>query len=199
MSEIESINQVRYLAGAGQITTDYAITLPASGQYASKAALEAVDANLKIFWLGSVGDESGGKRFRGARFTPFGTGANDDSFVMRIYAVHLLGGSGNGQAGPIELKLLATVTCTHGNDQGIASGMFSNVEQIVDTISISKSAYLTALESSLGLTTGAGAYSPADDTQGCFWIPDFGNAAGFVIDTDLGSGTAANALVQLDV
>lgn len=199
MATIESVNQVRYLSGAGQVTTAYAITLPASGQYASKAALEAVNANLKIFWLGSVGDESGGKRLRGARFIPFGTGANNDSFVMRIYAVHLLGGSGNGQAGPIELKLLATVTCTHGNALGIASGMFSDSERIVDTISISKSAYLTALEAQLGLSNGAGAYSPADDTQACFWIPDFGNAAGFVIDTDLGSGTAANFLIQLDV
>lgn len=195
----KSLNQVRYLSGSGQTTTSYAITLPASGQYSGLAALTTLNANLFFFSMGELGDASGGDRYRGLRILPFGTGANNDTFSFRVYAVHFLGGEGNGQQGPIELKLLATNACTFGNATGIIGGMFSTSERIVDTAVMTKSAYLTALESAMTLSTGAGAYSPADDTQAAIWIPECGNAAGIVIDSVMTGSNAGNYLIQRDI
>jgi hypothetical protein len=63
---------------------------------------------------------------------------------------------------------------------------------------VSKDSYLTALESAFGLSSGAVVYSPANNTQASVWFPDLGNADGILFDTDLGSGSGANFLIQKD-
>ena len=187
---------VRYLPGAGQITSAYALTPPADLRYSSRAAIAAVNANLQVLPMGQVGEPGGGPRFRGVRITPFGRGSNDQTFDFRAYAVHC---GPQGWDGPVELRLLATVACTLANALASAGAGLESDDRIVDTITVTASAYLTALASAMNLTNSNAAFSPANDTQGCLWIPDLGNADGILFDTDLGTAAGANFLVQRDI
>lgn len=203
-----TLNLTRYLAGAGQVTAAYALTVPADGAFANKEALTTANANLQLFAMGATGDDSGGMRWRGVQVFPFGRGANNATITgVRVYAVNYTGEQDQGQRGPLTVNLLATVVVTLGNAVGSAPGgtvLLTASDRIADTIVMTKSAYLKELERTLGLDTtsdatgnnGARAYSPADDTQGCFWIPDCGNADALLFDTDLGTATAANFLLK---
>jgi hypothetical protein len=189
----------RYLPGAGQVTTAYALTVPADGQFDSLAAITAVNANLRVVPLGRVGDTATASPARGVRIVPFGRGADNDTFTTRVYAVHCT--SEAGFNGPCEVHLLATLTVTLGNatgDGASGSTLFGSSDRLADTVSVSKDSYLTALESAFGLSSGAVVYSPANNTQASVWFPDLGNADGILFDTDLGSGSGANFLIQKD-
>jgi hypothetical protein len=203
-----SLHLTRYLSGAGQATAAYALTVPADGAFASKEALLDVNANLVLLAMGALGEDSGGERWRGLHLFPFGQGANNATITgARLYAVNFTGEGGKGWRGPLVVNLLATLAVTLGNAVGSAPGgsvLLTAADRIADTITLTKSAYLKELERTLGLDTtsdasgnnGARAYSPADDTQGCVWIPDCGNADAIFFDTDLGTATAANFLVR---
>lgn len=203
-----SLNFTRYLAGTGQVTNSYALTVPADGAFASKEALLTVNSNLVLVPMGALGEDSGGERWRGVQIVPFGRGANDATIVgVRAYAVHFTGESGKGFRGPLMVNLLATAAITLGNAVGSAAGgsvLLTADERIADTIVLTKSPYLKELERTLGLDTtsdatgnnGARAYSPVNDTQGCIWIPDCGNADAILFDTDLGTASAANFLLR---
>jgi hypothetical protein len=189
----------RYLPGAGQVTTAYALTVPADGQFDSLAAITAVNANLRVVPLGRVGDTATASPARGVRIVPFGRGADNDTFITRVYAVHCT--SEAGFNGPCEVHLLATLTVTLGNatgDGASGSTLFGSSDRLADTVSVSKDSYLTAIESAFGLSSGAVVYSPANNTQASVWFPDLGNADGILFDTDLGSGSGANFLIQKD-
>jgi hypothetical protein len=190
----------RYLPGAGQVTTAYALTVPADGQFESPAAIAAINANLRVVPLGKVGEQAVASPARGVRILPFGRGADNDTYATRVYAVHCT--SEAGFNGPCEVRLLATLTVTLGNatgDGASGSTLFTSADRLADAISVSKSAYLTAIESAFGLSSGAVTFSPADNTQACVWLPDLGNADGLLFDTDLTSGTGANFLIQKDI
>lgn len=191
---LSTANTKRMPASGVMALTTYALvagtTLPKHGQFASREALQAVSADLQIYSLGAIGGDGGGWRHRGAHLAFGGTGAEDSTFKLYLYASFA---AGNGQR---TLRPLGELTCTLSATTG-ASGLLLDgaTYRIVDTISFSPHAWYTAARAAVGAAAAA-AYSPGSDLEAVLTFGDLLGAAEIVIDPDMTGATGAVVFVE---
>lgn len=190
----KSNGQTRYLTTS---STQTSYQVAAAGRAAS------LTAALGYFPLG----QEQGEKFLNIEISPFGEGADNATFNMRVYLVetgYIADGLNN-----LDFELVPVIDCvvtlstalsvsnaTVGND---ATG---SDDRLADTVTIT---YLTAATSPAGVSAmlqsvygspAPQAYSPANNTPARIYIPDCGGAAGVLIDFDLVTATSANCLIK---
>ena len=139
--------------------------------------------------------------YRGLILTPFGTGADNATFELKVWRVRRGLGADN-RVTDWELSLFGFATCTLGTAVGVAGGVVVAAEKFCDTVVWATAPgarpYLgagSALETAFG-PGPAGADSPANHTAGRILIPDLFDAWGVLIEFDLTGATAANCLIE---
>lgn len=128
------------------------------------------------------------------RLFPFGTGADNGVFDMRVigWTRYTAGTSSGIIWWPY---ILASYTCTMSADVGVAGAPIVATERACDTVVILSEPTITSDVTRFGTSW---VYSPANDTQG--WVQmQIGPVEKIEFTFDLGSGspTAANCLVGL--
>lgn len=148
-----------------------------------------------------------GSRFRGIQLLPFGTNANDEDFHMALFTIHEVTDWGADKSKDHDfvlgldkqwltrrVTLLVPIQVT-GN--GTAGAYITDTDFTCDTITQTRTAWGTALESAFGQTsvifTGAQFAS--------YYLPDFGDADYLTVEFDINAGgsasASANTLIKL--
>lgn len=134
--------------------------------------------------------------YDGVEITPYGTGANNSTFVCKVWRV-LRERTGGGVARDADLclvDLLLSATCTLGTKAGHASGLVGAGEVFADTVVLDvKPALIAAYETARGRISTAS--SPADNTIGKICLADLCDAFAIVIEVGTGTATGANFLL----
>lgn len=189
---LRNANISRLPASGVVALTAYALvagtTLPKHYQFGSLALLQAVDAGLQTYVMGSVGNAGGGWRHRGLRLSFAGTGNENSQCLHKVYAVFA------AEGGQRVVRLLGEVTVTYSATVG-AEGLLAdaNTVRIADGISWSESAWYTAERAANGIAA-ASAFSPGSDLEGVLTIADCLGCSEILIDTDL-QANATGAVV----
>lgn len=177
------VSETTYVLVAGS-------TLPNHGQFASLTTLLALDTGLAQYNMGAVGGAGGGWRHRGARISFGGTGADNSTYSVKIYA------SMAAESGQRTLRLLGTVAVTLSATVG-ASGLLldSTSHRIADTITWTESAFYTAERAAYGIAA-ASAFSPGSDLEAVLDIVDCLGASELIFDFDMTGATGGVLFVE---
>jgi hypothetical protein len=128
------------------------------------------------------------------------TDADGDGGLCTIYGEYQMMGADGTKTGEVMRFPFGVATITAGSNAGATGGVaIASTEFIIDTISWAANAFLTAAENALNEGT-SGAYSPANNTQACLFLPCLARCSALLFDfkTD-GAGTdpvSLNALIS---
>lgn len=150
---------------------------------------------------------SNGERFRSVIVRPFGQGADNSQFTVRLWAHRRTGAVAGRQSAPRDpmevtrtsidgsVIKMGELVCTLGTCTGVANGVIGTGYRFADTVAWTPSTWWLALESGFGAT--AGAYSPGNNTPGEFIIPDCFGVEEIIAEFTMTTATSANLLVEL--
>jgi len=123
-------------------------------------------------------------------------GSANDTFDYRVYVVKHSTGNLGGAVLDYEQLLFCSGTATLGTQAGVAASGPTSAALFADTLSVTASAYCTAVVAAYG-GIAPSVYSPADNTQAKLFIPELGNAWAIFVDFDQTSGTPTmNCLIE---
>lgn len=184
MQPIRSGGREIYLS-ANSTATAFAVT----GGAKSAAPVDQASVSLPVLALGEG---------RGLKLQFFGVGAADTTFSAKVIGVDFTLGDVGGRTLPTDW--VSTIWGTCANVLGTASVVgtalaVSSTGVYADGLTWTAATACTNAEAAYGLGTTT-AYSPADNTVGCLFIPNF-PFHGLIIDFNRGgSATSCNAVVQ---
>lgn len=128
-----------------------------------------------------------------------GTGDADDVFDCKVWGEFPLVSTDGRPTREASRFLLGTATCTLSANTGATSGVaIASTEKVVDTITWSIGAFLTAAEAAFS-EGASGAYSPANDLVACLFLPCLARCSRLLFEFDMTTGapTGGNAHVCL--
>ncbi len=193
-----SENMSRF-ASTSKTTGAFALT---AGRY-KRSVLEA--AGYTFFSLGQGRTGGASRRYNGARLTPFGEGADNSTFDFRVftYFVEKPTTDSSIEDEYVNVQYFGGGTATLSTAVGAGSSLLSGSERVADTATWTLGSSSTtpkgvgeSVETARGQGRASAAWSPADNTEAYVDVPEFGGAAGLIIDFDLTGATAANMLVE---
>jgi hypothetical protein len=146
-----------------------------------------------------------GPRYRSVIVRPFGRGADNSAFTLRVWARRrtaiVAGSPGDtyssaraATAADGSLMKLGTVVCTLSAGVGKANGTLTASDRVADTLVWTPETYWTNLETAFGQTLVA--HSPGSDKPGELIIPDVAGVEELIFEPTMTSATLANLLVE---
>lgn len=179
---IRSAGRELYLS-SGSTATGFTVTAGAK----SSAQVDQASGTLPVLALGTA---------RGWKMHFVGNGSDNDAYSARLWGVDFLVSEEGGvrtTSTDYVCTLFGTAAVVLGTSVGVGvpSGSFRYADTVVWTAATAG----TNAESAYGLGTTT-AYSPADNTVGCLFVPNF-PFHGLIIDFDQTTGTPTmNVVVQ---
>ncbi|MBS0187113.1 MAG: hypothetical protein JSS51_03530 [Planctomycetes bacterium] len=187
---LESKNITRLPATGVNTAANYVLTNPAHRQWANMKAI--TDAGGAATYLGVGGNVGGGRRYRGVRMQFFGTGADGNTFNVKIYAARFIENTGGDPY--VYLQLLGTAAVTLSAAAGAAGLPVTDAQLVADGISFTADADYTQEITDMGAQ--AASVVAGSDTPATLRMSELGNAAALVFDFDMVTATGGGVLVE---
>lgn len=175
--------------------TRYPSSNSTQGSFSLTVGLKSASAPaspIEVFPLNGV---------KGAELFFGGAGADNTTYDYRVYVVrNTFGADGSTHTGLV-YELYCTGSVTLGAVASPGGTAASNTERMADTVTAVAATAATTpkgsggvLEAAMG-STGVQAYSPANDTLACVYIPHLGWADGLIVEFDTTGATSAFVLI----
>ena len=146
-----------------------------------------------------------GERFRSVIVRPFGRGADNSAFTLRVWARRRTAIDA-GKPGPVHSSArardaadgsiikLGSLVCTLSAATGVANGTLGTSDRMCDTLAWTVDPYWTTLEACFGQYLAV--HSPGSNAPGELIIPDIGGIEELIFEPTMTSATLANLLVE---